>query len=352
MPQNNETQDKHRGSKNPLKSTTESIDFEYLGMDEATKKAIQAMGGDIRVPRSGRSITKGEGDAVKRLYHELDNHKRYDVSILHMKDYGLTDMLEPSIMDKLITKIGKATTIQVLYIQNFPDGMLDPQLEHLTEVLKLGHIWAINIGEASKVTRKGWEKFAEALKDTNMTHMYASENTLLTKELKYKMLGVIRENRKTDKRHYGKSNRHIIDKVTHMWFNPRRSKKYQRQFKPKPTLLEQQQSKESGTEEEKSSSSLSLKKKRKITSSIDSSLKKQSRSEKKNKGIQEYLRAKVANLNAMGQPQSTRKPQLELNVPSSNLLSEKEISKMSFRQQMAYITRQSEHAEVKKKEQA
>ena len=53
-------------------------------------------------------------------------------------------------MDKLITGIGKATSIQVLYIQNFPDAMLDTQLNHLLEVLKNGNIWAINIGEASK----------------------------------------------------------------------------------------------------------------------------------------------------------------------------------------------------------
>ena len=229
MPQSDYAQAIHRGSKNTLNSTSDSIDFEYLGMDEATKKAIKDMG-DIRVPRSGRSIVKLEGREVKRLYYELDNHEKYNLSILHMKDYGLTDTLEPAVMDKLITKIGKATTIQVLYIQNFPDGMLDQQLEHLTSVLKQGHIWALNIGEASKVTRRGWERFADALSETNVTHMYASENTLLTKKLKIKMLDKIRENRKKDKRHYSKSNRAVIDKITHMWFNPRRSNKYQLQF--------------------------------------------------------------------------------------------------------------------------
>ena len=232
MPQNDKGQNKHRGSKNTLKNATASIDFEFLEMDSASKKLILEMGGEIRVPRSGRSITKNEGNSLKRLYHELDNHTRYDMSILHMKDYGLTDELPASIMDKLISKIGKAYTIQVLYIQNFPDGMLDAQLAHLTEVLKKGHIWAMNIGEAAKVSLQGWQKFAADLKYTNITHMYASENTLLTKGLKIKMMDAIRENRKTDKRHYDKSNRHIIDQVKKMWFNPSRSPKYQRQFKP------------------------------------------------------------------------------------------------------------------------
>ena len=61
--------------------------------------------------------------------------------------------------------------------------------------------------------------------------MYASENTLLTKELKKKMMNVIRENRKKDKRHYSKSNKEVIEKVTHMWFNPCRSKKYLAQYR-------------------------------------------------------------------------------------------------------------------------
>ena len=92
MPQNDKGQNKHRGSKNTLKNATASIDFEFLEMDSASKKLILEMGGEIRVPRSGRSITKNEGNSLKRLYHELDNHTRYDMSILHMKDYTHDDL--------------------------------------------------------------------------------------------------------------------------------------------------------------------------------------------------------------------------------------------------------------------
>ena len=523
MPQNDKGQNKHRGSKNTLKNATASIDFEFLEMDSASKKLILEMGGEIRVPRSGRSITKNEGNSLKRLYHELDNHTRYDMSILHMKDYGLTDELPASIMDKLISKIGKAYTIQVLYIQNFPDGMLDAQLAHLTEVLKKGHIWAMNIGEAAKVSLQGWQKFAADLKYTNITHMYASENTLLTKQLKIKMMDAIRENRKTDKRHYDKSNRHIIDQVKKMWFNPSRSGKYQRQFKPPQgqewslsspgaennitnsngkmnnnkacsiqekkkcalipggsskkksassssskkkrtinnknykykrvpknfktlcnnndhlydkictrwksygfeySLLQGNNKKEEDNDRElrcfcasfplegmvckesmlfnmiksfeldapsprtsptdspasiplsarlvirkkklikkspatvgksKKFSSSTIKKKRKIVSSTpasvasSSSLNKKSRSEKKNERIQKFLRAKVADMNAKRSKQAKRKSRFELKVPASNLLSETEISKMTYRKQMAYITRQTAQEEVKKK---
>ena len=233
MPQSDASQRIFRGAKHSLVQAVDSIDFNFLDMDEATKNAVLAMGSDIRVPRTGRSVLIGEGNNLRRLYHELDNHEDYNLSILHLKHYGLTDTLKPAVMDKLIMKIGKATSIQVLYIQNFPDAMRDIQLNNLMKVLKNGNIWAINIGEASKVSRKGWERFADSLSETNITHMYASENTLLTKELKKKMMDSIRENRKKDKRHYNISNKNIIEKVTHMWFNPRHSKKYLAQYQIK-----------------------------------------------------------------------------------------------------------------------
>ena len=36
-------------------------------------------------------------------------------------------------------------------------GMLDKQLGKLTEVLKLGRIWAVNVGENFNVTLPAWQ---------------------------------------------------------------------------------------------------------------------------------------------------------------------------------------------------
>ena len=75
-------------------------------------------------------------------------------------------------------------------------------------------------------------KIAADLKYTNITHMYASENTLLTKQLKIKMMDPnTDENRKTDSDIMTNQIATLLIKLK-MWFNPSRSGKYQRQFKP------------------------------------------------------------------------------------------------------------------------
>ena len=81
------------------------------------------------------------------------------------------------------------------------------------KVLRRGKIWGLNIGEAWHATRKGWEEFANALPSSNVTHMYASEGTNLTVALKQQMMTAVRRNRKDDKRHFEKTNRHIIGKA-------------------------------------------------------------------------------------------------------------------------------------------
>eukprot|EP00944_MAST-04C_sp_MAST-4C-sp1_P016214 g16214.t1 len=416
MPQSDISQRAFRGAKHSLVQAVDGLDFTFLDMDEASKKTILAMGADIRVPRRGRSVLHGEGVNLKRLYHELDNHKDYNLSILHLKHYGLTDSLKPAVMDKLITKIGKATSIQVLYIQNFPDAMRDTQLTHLLEVLKNGNIWAINIGEASKVSRKGWERFANTLSETNITHMYASENTLLTKELKKKMMNVIRENRKKDKRHYSKSNKEVIEKVTHMWFNPCRSKKYLAQYridksKGKAGFSEDTQTGKRETpasiiakanihesddeacivKSTNSNDSTCLMKKcnypsvsRSTTFNTKKNLKRKVEQLSKEltsrplgsliKNDHAFEKFKVPNSNResakkelslscdqshknitsirediIQRPRSSKKSELELRYPSSNLLTDAQIRNLSFRQQLAYVTRQSRQEELKRR---
>jgi hypothetical protein len=220
----------NRGVQSNLNPATSSIDYAALDINDEDRLAIERLSADIRVPRSGRGIRLQTGAEIERLYRELKHHTDFDLRILKLKDYGLSDHLDQWTMDRILTRLMDATSIEVLYIQNFPDGMQDEQLLHLTKVLKKGHIWALNVGELSRVTRRGWDKFAADLKDTNVTHMYASENTLLTKRLKRLMLDALRANRKKDKRHYNKENSEIINRVTHMWFNPKASDKYQRQF--------------------------------------------------------------------------------------------------------------------------
>jgi len=93
--------------------------------------------------------------------------------------------------------------------------MRDEQVMHLLRVLQRPSckIWCLNIGETYKVDMETWEKFAEGLKDTNVTHLYISEHTITT-ELKDQVRATIRDNRKKHTLHSDPSN---LDTVRSRW---------------------------------------------------------------------------------------------------------------------------------------
>lgn len=99
--------------------------------------------------------------------------------------------------------------------------MRDEQVMHLLRVLKRPacKIWCLNIGETYNVRTETWEKFAEGLKDTKITHMYASEHTIST-ELKDQIRSTIRNNRSKHNMHCDPSNLDTIVQCTHCWWNP------------------------------------------------------------------------------------------------------------------------------------
>jgi len=106
-------------------------------------------------------------------------------------------------------------------MQNFNEGMRDEQVLHLLKVLQRPSckIWCLNIGETYKVSMETWEKFADGLKDTKITHMYASEHTITT-ELKDKIRETIRLNRSKHNMHSDPNNLETIIQCTHCWWNP------------------------------------------------------------------------------------------------------------------------------------
>lgn len=74
--------------------------------------------------------------------------------------------------------------------------MLDKQLKLLTEVLKKGHIWALNIGENENISLDAWEQFTQDLEETRVSFMYVSEHHLMRTDLKQRMMDAIRQNRR------------------------------------------------------------------------------------------------------------------------------------------------------------
>ena len=121
--------------------------------------------------------------------------------------------------------------------------MNDQALTHLTRVLEKGFIWAINVGENFRISRGGWEQFAEDLGRTNVTHMYAGSETTVSGALKVKMRDKIRVNRvhaSHRKRHQDFNRADIISAISNMWFNPRASGKWQRVLNPAAFAAEEE----------------------------------------------------------------------------------------------------------------
>ena len=69
-----------------------------------------------------------------------------------------------------------------------------------------------NIGETYKVKTRTWKAFTRGLKETKITHMYASEHTI-SSELKEKIRTTIRDNRKKHNMHIDPNNLDVIVKV-------------------------------------------------------------------------------------------------------------------------------------------
>jgi hypothetical protein len=99
--------------------------------------------------------------------------------------------------------------------------MRDEQVLRLLKVLQRQSckIWCLNIGETYNVQTETWEKFATGLRDTSITHMYASEHTIST-ELKGEIRETIRRNRAKHNMHIDPNNLNTIIRCTHCWWNP------------------------------------------------------------------------------------------------------------------------------------
>jgi len=141
---------------------------------------------------------------------ELLEKDSQEVAVLKLKDF-FGAHANPSTITAVLHALERNTSCQVLYLQNFNKGMLAPQLLHLVEVLKEGYIWSLNLGENWQIPEIIWDKFAEGLKETNVTNLYVSESAISPK-LKIKMRDIIRQNRKKHDRHKSIDNLDVIER--------------------------------------------------------------------------------------------------------------------------------------------
>ncbi|GMH43620.1 hypothetical protein BSKO_11542 [Bryopsis sp. KO-2023] len=168
-----------------------------------------------RVP-GGNSL---ESQAVAGLCEKIrSNSTEFEANgrVLRLKQYLRSDV-GPAVIDAVLDALHVNTRLEALYIQNFELGMCDSQLDHLTRVLQLGRIWALNVGENFNISLEAWEKFAKCLGSTCVAYMYVSEHHLQHTPLKKDMRDAIRENRQRAP----PRDPEVIKHIKNMWFNPR-----------------------------------------------------------------------------------------------------------------------------------
>ena len=176
-----------------------------------------------RVPGSSALQQRSVVSLLKRIRENAD-----DTVVLKLHNYIPADA-STAVIDAVLEALMHNTKCQALYIQNFSNGCRDKQVKKLVQVLRRGHIWALNVGENYNVTVNTWTAFAKDLESTNVTHAYLSEHRIST-ELKKAIMDAIRRNRLKHTNHSAIRNIKVIRQVTHMWWNPIRSKKLQAQL--------------------------------------------------------------------------------------------------------------------------
>ena len=108
------------------------------------------------------------------------------------------------------------TRVQALYLQNFERGVGDAEIDKLIDVLKLGRIWAVNLGENGDVSKDAWRRLAAALPATAVSFLYVSEHHILRTDIKDKLRAAARANRSR----LPPVDPAVARVVKNMWYNP------------------------------------------------------------------------------------------------------------------------------------
>jgi hypothetical protein len=205
-----------RRKKEEARTLTAAEIKNILGEDAADGESSHWVRRSARMPSASVLTTP----KFKLLIENLKSNA-LDMVVLKMKKYVGDLDCPPVVIDAVLDALEENSNCQSLYIQNFNEGMRDAQVVRLVEILRKPSckIWCLNIGETYKVKSRTWKIFARGLRDSKVTHMYASEHTI-SSELKDKIRATIRNNRSKHNMHIDPENLDVIVKCTHCWWNP------------------------------------------------------------------------------------------------------------------------------------
>lgn len=92
----------------------------------------------------------------------------HDVEILRLHRFIGPDV-NTTVIDAVLEALLQNNNCQALYIQDFNQGFRDEQVATLCSVLRRDNIWCLNAGENYNVQRCTWQRFADEIRDTNLT---------------------------------------------------------------------------------------------------------------------------------------------------------------------------------------
>ena len=148
-----------------------------------------------------------------------------ELKILRLKNWLQADT-NTVVFEAVLELLRTSKVVQALYCQALEAAVDDKRLAMLTAVLRANQrIWALNVGENFRVTRRGWEAFARALPETGVTHLYAGSESTVVGELKERMRFAVRANRAKHDLHDSKDNLDVIMRIGQMWWCPRNAAK-------------------------------------------------------------------------------------------------------------------------------
>lgn len=158
------------------------------------------------------------------LINDVENNStsfECDGRILRLKDR--VDGLNPDQMLRLLQALERNDLIEVLYIYDLGDGLQDPHMWALVEILKRRRIWALNIGETDGVSSAGWRHLLENLESTALGYLYISETVFQQEDLrgtKVQFIERLRTNRVREEA-IAPRDLEVVKRVNNMWWNPK-----------------------------------------------------------------------------------------------------------------------------------
>lgn len=124
----------------------------------------------------GDPVDKGVKSLCKKLRENTSTTGPLQGRVLNLKR-KFPRLLNGKEFNKLMVALGANWRVEVVYMQGLVKRLSSQQVQQLIELLRLGRIWSLNMGEIELACEDA-VKLARQLKNTNLAYVYVSEHLL------------------------------------------------------------------------------------------------------------------------------------------------------------------------------